>query len=102
MRVSIIVPVYKVERYVERCLQSVTAQTYEDIECICVNDGTPDNSFEVVKRFVAEHGSENKKISFILVEHDQNKGLSEARNIGIRQASGDYVFFLDSDDALPS
>lgn len=101
MRVSIIVPVYKVERYVERCLQSVTAQTYEDIECICVNDGTPDNSFEVVKRFVAEHGSENKKISFILVEHDQNKGLSEARNTGIRQASGDYVFFLDSDDALP-
>ena len=102
MRVSIVVPVYKVEKYVERCLRSVTAQTYENIECICVNDGTPDNSFEVVKKYVDEHGLDKENISFKLVEHDLNKGLSEARNTGIQHASGEYVFFLDSDDALPS
>lgn len=98
--VSIIVPVYNVEKYIERCLQSVVGQTYRQIECIVVNDCTPDRSFEIAKSFVSAHAADNSNVSFVLAEHEQNKGLSEARNTGIRKATGNYVFFLDSDDAI--
>lgn len=98
MLVSIIIPVYKVEKYILRCLNSIVEQTFNDIECIIVNDFTPDNSMELVKSFVENyHGG----ICFNLIEHVKNQGLSVARNTGIKYAKGDYIFFLDSDDELP-
>lgn len=100
IRVSIIMPVYKVEKYIERCLQSVMSQTYGEIECIVVNDCTPDQSFAKARAFVARHGKDNESICFLFAGHDKNKGLSEARNTGVRMATGDYVYFLDSDDAI--
>lgn len=100
MKVSIIVPVYKVERGIERCLKSVVAQTYDDLECIVVNDGTPDRSFEIAKSFVKKYEEGHGSVSFKLIEHDVNRGLSEARNTGVKNATGEYVYFLDSDDAI--
>ncbi|MCM0237091.1 glycosyltransferase family 2 protein [Bacteroides fragilis] len=98
MLVSIIIPVYKVEKYILRCLNSIVEQTFNDIECIIVNDFTPDNSMELVKSFVENYHGD---ICFNLIEHVKNEGLSVARNTGIKYAKGDYVFFLDSDDELP-
>lgn len=100
MKVSIIIPIYNVEKYIERCLNSVISQTYTNIECILVNDCTQDNSFKIAKEFVKKNRSRNPNMNFIFVEHKQNKGLSEARNTGVHHSSGEYIYFLDSDDAL--
>lgn len=97
-RISIIIPVYNVERYVERCLLSVVNQSYKNLECIIVDDCSPDNSMQIVKSFMEKY---MLKENFKIVIHITNKGLSAARNSGIRKATGDYVFFLDSDDELP-
>lgn len=97
MKVSLIIPVYNVSDYIERCLLSVLKQTYANIECILVNDSTPDNSMEIAKKLIAGY-SGNMIIKTIC--HEVNKGLSEARNTGIRHATGEYVYFLDSDDAI--
>lgn len=98
MKVSIIVPVYNVEKYIYRCIESVASQSYNDIECIIVNDCTPDASCDIAKDFIQNYEG---PISFSLIEHDHNQGLSAARNTGIKQSTGDYIFFLDSDDILP-
>ena len=98
MRVSIIIPIFKVEKYIKRCLESVVSQDYSDIECILVNDCSPDDSFSIAKDFVDNYTGH---ISFSLVSHNINKGLSEARNTGINQSKGNYIYFLDSDDAIP-
>ena len=98
IKVSIVIPVYKVEKYIERCLRSVFHQTYASIECIIVNDCTPDNSFIIAKNIVESYQG---SIDFKFVEHEKNMGLSEARNTGIKMATGRYYFFLDSDDAIP-
>lgn len=100
IKCSIIVPVYNVEKYIVRCLESVAAQTYGAIECVIVNDCTPDSSFEKARQFVAEHQAACPNVEFRLTEHTVNKGLSEARNTGVRMATGHYVYFLDSDDAI--
>lgn len=98
MKVSIIIPIYNVEKYIERCLRSVFAQNYQNLECILVNDSTPDKSFLIAKELIDDyHGC----IEFHLIEHEKNKGLSEARNTGVHSSHGDYMFFLDSDDTLP-
>lgn len=99
MKVSIIIPIYKVEKEIERCLHSVLRQDYKDLEVILVNDYTPDNSFDVAKKFVVSNNMEQQTL---LIEHEINQGLSCARNSGIKAATGDYLFFLDSDDALTS
>lgn len=99
MKVSIIIPIFKVEKYIKRCLESVVSQDYSDIECILVNDCSPDDSFSIAKDFVDNYTG---YISFSLVSHNINKGLSEARNTGINQSKGDYIYFLDSDDAIPN
>lgn len=99
MKVSIIIPIFKVEKYIKRCLESVVSQDYSDIECILVNDCSPDDSFSIAKDFVDNYTGH---ISFSLVSHNINKGLSEARNTGINQSKGDYIYFLDSDDAIPN
>jgi glycosyltransferase, group 2 family protein len=98
MKVSIIIPIFKVEKYIKRCLESVVSQDYSDIECILVNDCSPDDSFSIAKDFVDNYTGH---VSFSLVSHNINKGLSEARNTGINRSKGDYIYFLDSDDAIP-
>lgn len=90
-RVSIIVPVYKVEQYLKRCIVSILAQTYNDFELILVDDGSPDNSGNMCDDF-------SKKDTRIKVIHKENGGLSSARNAGLDIACGDYVGFIDSDD----
>lgn len=96
--ISIIVPIYNVEKYIERCLQSIANQTYNGkIECLLINDATPDESIKVTKCFLSKYSG---NILFKIISHEENKGLSEARNTGIRHAMYDYLYFLDSDDEL--
>lgn len=98
MKISIIIPVYNVSQYIERCLNSVLTQNYSGaLECILINDCTPDNSIEIVQQIIKRYGG---PIHIQLVHHIQNKGLSVARNTGIQHATGDYLYFLDSDDQI--
>ncbi|MHC5226444.1 glycosyltransferase family 2 protein [Ignatzschineria sp. LJL83] len=97
MKISIIIPIYKVEKEIERCITSVLTQDYSNIEIVLVNDCTPDLSFKIAKDCIQLQQAENKTL---FVEHKINQGLSCARNTGLEKCTGDYVFFLDSDDAL--
>ena len=98
MKVSIIIPVYNVEEYIADCLNSVINQTYKgDLECILVDDCTPDNSCSIIKNILSNYKG---NIEFKLIQHKLNKGLSGARNTGINYATGDYLYFLDSDDEI--
>lgn len=97
MKVSIIIPVYNVAPYIKRCLDSVVAQTYTDIECILIDDCGTDNGMKIAVQFIKDyHGH----VRFFIIHHPHNRGLSAARNTGIDVATGKYVFFLDSDDAI--
>lgn len=96
--VSIIVPVYGVERYIERCAVSLFEQTYQDIEYIFVDDATPDNSIGVLQS-VMEHYPKRKP-SVHIVHHPRNKGISVARNSGVAATTGEYILQVDSDDYL--
>jgi glycosyltransferase involved in cell wall biosynthesis len=89
--VSIIVPVYNTEEYLSKCIESLINQTYENIEIICVNDGSNDNSLIILK----EYAQKDTRIKII---NQENKGVSYSRNIGIEKATGDYILFIDSDD----
>ena len=91
--VSIIVPVYKVEQYLKRCMDSVLNQTYKNIEIILVNDGSPDNCPALCDKYA-------KIDSRVRVIHKENGGLSSARNVALDSVKGDYIFFVDSDDWL--
>ena len=91
MLFSIIIPVYNVEPYLEECINSVLCQTYEMFELILVDDGSTDRSGKICDAFARQD-------SRIQVVHQENRGLSGARNAGIRQATGEYLMFLDSDD----
>lgn len=97
--ISIIVPIYKVEKYIGRCLDSIFGQEDKDIsmECILVNDCTPDGSMEIVSQKLKNYKG---NISFLIENHKENSGLCAARNTGLNKASGEYVFFVDSDDVL--
>ena len=90
-KISIIVPVYKVEMYIHKCIDSVLAQTFTDFELILVDDGSPDNCGRICDEYA-------KKDSRIVVIHKENGGQSSARNVGLDIAKGDYVGFVDSDD----
>jgi glycosyltransferase involved in cell wall biosynthesis len=96
-KVTIIIPVYNVEEFIIACLQSVLDQNYNNIEVVIVDDCSPDNSIKVAKNLIIEI---KKKFSFKIIQHEINMGLSAARNTGLYNASGDYIFFLDSDDTL--
>lgn len=97
-KVSIIIPIYNVESYILECLQSVANQTIEDkLECILVDDCGTDNSVSVAEQFVSSYCG---NICFSLIHHKENRGLSAARNTGIKKARGKYLFFLDSDDTI--
>ena len=89
--ISVVVPVYKVEKYLERCVESLLAQTYENIEIILVDDGSPDGCPAMCDAYAEKHDR-------IKVVHQENKGLSGARNTGIDHAKGEYIAFIDSDD----
>ncbi|WP_302285371.1 glycosyltransferase family 2 protein [Bacteroides clarus] len=97
IKVSIIVPVYNVEDYIERCILSIMKQTYQNIECIIVDDCTPDNSVKIIQTLLYKY---NGTVSFQLLRHANNKGLSASRNTGTKKATGDYIYYLDSDDEL--
>lgn len=90
-KVSIIVPVYKVEQYIEKCIQSILGQSYRNFELILIDDGSPDSSGSICDRYAAED-------SRVRVVHKQNEGVSVARNTGLDIATGDYITFIDSDD----
>lgn len=89
--ISVIVPVYKVEQYLEKCLDSIINQTYRNIEIILVDDGSPDRCGQICDEY-------SRKDERIKVIHKENGGLSDARNVGTKQASGEYLLFIDSDD----
>ena len=92
-KVSIIIPVYNVEKYLKKCLDSVVNQTLKDIEIIVVNDGSPDNSQKIIDEYA-------KKYSQIASYTKKNGGLSDARNYGIKKSKGEYLAFIDSDDFI--
>lgn len=95
--VSIIVPVYKVEAFIGRCVRSLFEQTiHNDIEYIFVNDCTPDQSIEVLQSIITEYQSKNLNIH--IISHEHNKGPGSARNTGLKAATGEYIFYCDSDD----
>ncbi len=95
MKVSIIIPVYNVSNYIERCIRSVMHQTYFDIECILIDDCTPDDSLLKCEKLINAYTGSTK---FVILHHEQNRGLSAARNTGMTIATGEYIYFLDSDD----
>ena len=89
--ISVIIPVYKVEKYLERCVESIQNQTYQNLEIILVDDGSPDNCGKMCDEYAKKDGR-------IKVIHKENGGLSDARNAGIDIATGEYIAFVDSDD----
>ena len=92
-KVSVIIPVYNVEKYLRECLDSVINQTLRDIEIICINDGSTDNSLEILKKYA-------QKDNRIVLINKENEGAGEARNKGLEKAQGDFVIFFDSDDYM--
>jgi len=93
-KVSVIIPVYNTEKYLEEAINSIVNQTLREIEIIVVNDGSTDNS----GKMLVEFAQKDKRIK--VLTHEKNKGLSEARNTGIRAVQGEYLYFFDSDDIL--
>lgn len=95
MKISVIIPIYNSEKYLRDCLDSVLSQTLEDIEIICINDGSVDGSLDILKGYA-------EKDKRIVVLDKANEGVSVARNIGINKANGEFVCFMDSDDLYPT
>lgn len=91
--ISVIVPVYKVEKYLRRCIDSILAQTYENIEVLLIDDGSPDQSGAICDDYQA-------KDSRVRVFHKENGGVSSARNLGLKETKGDYIGFVDADDYI--
>lgn len=89
--ITIIVPVYNTENYIETCLKSLISQNLDNFEIICINDGSTDNSFDILNKYAKHYGN-------IKILSQQNQGVSIARNNGLKIAKGDYVMFVDSDD----
>lgn len=93
LKISIIVPVYKVEPYIHKCVDSILAQTFKDFELILVDDGSPDNCGQICDEYA-------QKDSRVKVIHKENGGVSSARNVGIDTALGEYITFIDPDDII--
>lgn len=92
--ISIVVPVYNVEKYIEKCLESIVKQSYKDFELLLINDGSTDNSTEVINKYLTD-----KNLNWKLI-NKENGGLASARNFGINESKGEYISFIDSDDCL--
>lgn len=98
MIISIIVPIYGVEPYIKKCLISIMSQSLTSgVECILVNDCTKDESINIAQKLIDEYRG---NIKFRIINREENGGLSAARNTGILEAKGDYLYFLDSDDYI--
>lgn len=97
IKVSILVPFYKVENYVGKCVESLFRQTYKNIEYVFVNDCTPDKSMQVINENIDKYGVRDK---CKIIEHKTNKGISTSRNDCLDNATGDYILFIDSDDYI--
>jgi len=95
MTISIIVPIYGVEAYIEQCARSLLSQSWKDIEYVFVNDGTPDRSMEVLAAVLNDYPSRKEQV---IIVNKQNAGLPQARKSGIEKATGDYIMHVDSDD----
>ncbi|MGI2030314.1 glycosyltransferase family 2 protein [Endozoicomonas acroporae] len=93
--ISIIIPMYNTEKYLSKCLDSIINQTYRNLQIICVNDGSSDNSLTIAQSYA-------RKDSRLIVIDQTNQGVSRARNVGLSKATGDYIMFVDSDDWLDS
>ena len=96
MRVSILVPIYNVERFFARCIESIFSQTYQDIEYVFVNDHTPDGSMSVLGRMCEKYPVRANNVK--IIENANNRGIAKVRNTLLENAGGDYVLFVDSDD----
>ena len=96
--VSILVPVYKVEKYIEQCARSLFEQTYDNLEYIFLDDCSPDNSIEILKRVMEDYPE--RKAQVRIIRHERNRGLAAARNTALDAANGPFVTHVDSDDYL--
>lgn len=97
-QVSILVPIYGVEKYIARCADSLFSQTYANIEYIFINDCTKDKSIEILETVISKFP--NRKHDIHIINHEYNKGLAGARNTGIEHATGEFVLWVDSDDSI--
>lgn len=100
MKVSVLVPVYGVEKYIAQCAESLFSQTYKDIEFIFVNDCTPDKSIEVLQSVMDKYPERRDEVH--IVNHEYNRGSGAARITALENATGDFVAFVDSDDLVPA
>lgn len=94
-KISVIIPVYNVEKYLPACLDSLLDQTFEDFEIICVNDGSTDGSGKIMQDYVSRNAPGRPRVRAV---YQRNQGISGARNSGMEEAEGDYIYFMDSDD----
>ena len=94
-KVSVVVPIYNMEKYLEKCLASILGQTLKEIEVLCINDGSIDRTQEILKRY-------EEKFSNVFVVNQENKGVGLSRNVGIDLARGEYIAFMDPDDYYPN
>jgi glycosyltransferase involved in cell wall biosynthesis len=93
IKFSIIVPIYKVEKYIHKCIESLINQTYKNIEILLIDDGSPDQCPKICDEYAAQH-------DYVYVYHKKNRGLSDARNYGLARANGEFIIFVDSDDYI--
>lgn len=98
MKVSILVPVYGVEKYIERCAVSLFEQTYEDLEYIFVDDCSPDHSIEILERVMERYPQ--RKVQTVILRMEENRGVGYVRKTLLEKATGDYITFVDSDDLV--
>ena len=91
MKLSIVIPVYNAERYIEECLASILPEMNEGMELLLIDDGSTDSSYQLIQKYKSEN---------IRVFHHENQGVSYTRNVGIMEARGDYIQFVDADDRL--
>lgn len=97
-KVSILIPIYKAEQYIEKCLQSVFEQTYDNIEYILVDDASPDHSIDIVNQIIKRYQGRSQSVK--IIKNKGNLGIATTRNILINNATGDYIYFVDSDDFI--
>ena len=95
MKYSVIIPVYNVEKYIDRCLKSIISQNYDDLEIIVIDNGSTDSSGSICDTYASEYSN-------ISVYHIENHGVGSARNFGLSKARGEFIYFVDSDDYLVS
>ena len=94
MKISVIIPLYNVEDYLNECMDSVLKQTYENLEIICINNNSTDNSLNILESYA------QKDNRIKVINNQKNYGIGYSRNIGLKNATGDYIFFMDADDII--